>query len=80
MATDLPWNGAVRRKAPEEGLSGIVSGISVRTSGPAKALAAPPSGPTSSAVQGAKVEATPIEHKPSGPPSRPNGRIKLPTT
>ena len=81
MATDLPWNGAVRRKAPSEGLSGLVSGVSVTTGGPARAATAPtPSAPVGGPVQGAHVAATPIAPKPSGPATRPNGRLKIPTT
>ena len=41
MATDLPWNGSVRRKAPEEGLGGLVSGISVSAGRPAAKAASP---------------------------------------
>lgn len=81
MATDLPWNGAVRRKAPEEGLGGFVSGISVsagRQVARAVSIAPQSSDMLGGAVQGAKIEAVPIEMRPSGIPSRPNGRLKLP--
>jgi hypothetical protein len=83
MATDLPWNGAVRRKAPSEGLSGLVSSVSVKATGAARALGSGPaqgSGATGGTVQGANVAATPIEPKPTGPAVRPNGRLKIPTT
>jgi hypothetical protein len=82
VATDLPWNGSVRRKAPEEGLGGIVSGVSVKAGTPSRPAVTPsaPSQGVGGPVQGAKIEATPMEPKPSGPPSRPNGRLKIPTS